>query len=194
MQTNKLILASGSPRRKTLLETLGIPFDVEVSGVSEEFNKHLDSRQTVVVLATRKAMAISIRHTEEFVIGCDTIISLDGKIVGKPSDSEDAFSILSALRGRTHEVLSGLAVVDSSTLKTVADVVVTEVTMRNYTDNEIRDYIATGEPLDKAGAYAIQGSGRALVEKYVGDLNNVVGLPMELLKSILQTVLPDAIK
>ena len=173
-----LILASGSPRRRALLATLGLDFEIEVSGADEETFDSISPAEMVVELALRKARAVLCSRTDGIVLGADTTVVLDGLWLGKPADGDDAARLLRSLRGRTHQVLTGVALVDACSGFDVSMVVQSRVTMSRLSDSEISAYVAMGEPMDKAGAYGIQGFGRALVESVEGCFNNVVGLPL----------------
>lgn len=173
-----LILASGSPRRRELLGTLGVPFTVIISNEPEPLLEGISPREQAVQLALRKARAVAAIHPESWVLGADTIVVLDGEILGKPLDPPDAATMLRHLRGRDHDVVTGLALVNAATGAEHTTSVPASVTMRDSTDDDIRAYVATGEPLDKAGAYGIQGLGGALVAGYEGCFNTIVGLPL----------------
>jgi septum formation protein len=173
-----LVLASGSPRRRELLAALGIPFTVVVSKEPEPLLEGLSPRQQTVQLALRKARAVASAQSEGWVLGADTIVVLDDEILGKPADPADAVAILQRLRGRDHEVYTGLALVNAATGDEHTMSVPATVAMRDATDAEIAAYVASGEPLDKAGAYGIQGLGGALVANYAGCFNTIVGLPI----------------
>jgi septum formation protein len=181
-----LILASGSPRRKELLAKLGIPFEVVTTGVSEDVEPDTDPGDMVVMLAKRKASAVADNQTNGLVIGSDTTIAFEGKVLGKPTDQENAKDILRSLRGKHHQVFSGIAVIDAGSKRVETTAVITDIKMRDYSDDEINDYVDTGEPMDKAGAYAIQGKGRQLVEQIEGSFDNVVGLPLNELAELLR--------
>lgn len=172
----KIILASGSPRRKELLTLAGVNFRVIPSGADENINKDLSPAETVESLAVLKASDVYSLHPGCAVIGSDTVVASCGKILGKPADEDDAFNMLSALSGKTHSVFTGVCI--KTPEKTVVFSEETQVTFYPLTPDEIREYIATGEPMDKAGAYGIQGRGCTLVEKIDGDYFNVVGLPI----------------
>jgi septum formation protein len=176
--STKVVLASGSPRRKQLLSTLGLPFEVVTSGVPEDVDPSLGPTEMVKMLAIAKADAVTSEVQEGVVIGSDTTISFEGVILGKPKDQEDAFKMLQMLRGKWHQVISGVAVIQMPNHHIEVSSVVTNIKMRNYSDEEISKYIETGEPMDKAGSYAIQGIGGALVENIDGCYNNVVGFPL----------------
>ena len=167
-----MILASGSPQRKAILEQLGIEFRVEVPGVEELAGG--DPGKAVAENARRKARAIS---AQERVLGVDTAVVLGGRMFGKPRDAGEAAAFLRALSGHTHEVMSGIALVEADG-RVLSDVAVTRVSMKPLEGADLRWYLATGEWARRAGGYAIQGKGAALVERIEGDYTNVVGLPV----------------
>lgn len=186
MSMKKIILASGSPRRKELLTSLGLPFQVITSGASEDIDLSLPPEEIVKQLGEIKAQAVAKNLKEDaLIIGSDTTISFEGKILGKPKDKEEARSILSMLKNNIHQVFSGIAIVDNQTQKVVSGFVATNIKMKNYSDNEMDKYISSGEPMDKAGSYAIQGEGGKLVEEIDGCYNNVVGFPLCKLTELL---------
>ena len=176
--TDPLVLASGSPRRRELLARLGIPFTVIVSNEPEPLLDGVAPREQTVQLALRKAHAVAATQDTGWVLGADTIVVLDGAILGKPVDQADATAMLRRLRNRDHEVYTGLALVNAGTGAEHTASVPATVSMRDYADAKIAAYVATGEPLDKAGAYGIQGLGGALVASYTGCFNTIVGLPL----------------
>ena len=177
--TPTLILASASPRRRELLGTLGLPFEIITSGVPEDLPPDISPEKAVRWLARLKAEVVAETLPSGIVIGSDTDVVLDGLILGKPVDAADACRMLRLLRGKSHQVISGIAVFDAAARRSGATShVTTVVTMRDYSDAEIEAYVATGEPMDKAGSYAIQGLGGALVQSIEGCYNNVVGLPL----------------
>jgi nucleoside triphosphate pyrophosphatase len=182
-----LVLASGSPRRRELLATLGIPFAVVVSNEPEPLLDGISPCEQTVQLALRKARAVAATQSASWVLGADTIVVLDDEILGKPADPTDAVAMLQRLRGRDHEVYTGLALVNAATGEEHTMSVPATVTMRDYDDAEIVAYVATGEPPDKAGAYGIQGQGGALVANYTGCFNTIVGLPLCGVARLLQT-------
>jgi septum formation protein len=184
MQTS-LILASSSPRRKELLQTLGLTFAVITSDVDETASPELTPAEVVEQLALRKAGAVAEKVSDGVVLGSDTIVVLDGQILGKPADEADAFRMLSALQGREHTVYSGVALIDAASGRSEVAHNATRVRIRPLSEREIRAYIATGEPMDKAGSYAIQGIGSTIVEGIVGDYFTVVGLPLNLTAKML---------
>lgn len=196
-----LVLASASPRRRELLQQIGADFIVRVSDVIEDNNQVLLPSELVILQAKQKAEAVArewfavspVSNKPDVVIGADTIVVLDGQVFGKPSNDEEAFSMLSALAGRSHQVITGVAVVtqprvDSNDFRILTAMAVTMVTFCSLSAATIGAYIATGEPFDKAGAYAIQGKGSLLVEKIAGDYTNVVGLPLTTLATLLTKV------
>jgi septum formation protein len=180
-----LVLASGSPRRFDLLSTLGLPFDVITSGVDEEVEDESQPGEMVVELAERKARAVAATLTGGLVIGADTTVAIDGVVLNKPADDDDARRMLRQLRGRTHEVWTGVVVLDATSGQIEKSAVRSLVRMRCYSDDEVEAYVATGEPLDKAGAYAIQGGAGVFVEGIEGCYANVVGLPLCELAALL---------
>ena len=179
------ILASGSPRRKELLELMGLEFKVIVSQADEDsVSKDLKPELYVQELALLKASATAkevLHNKNAVIISADTIVTLDGQILGKPKDEDDAFNMLSKLSGREHEVYTGI-----SDGKAVCGKVRTKVKFKDLSDDKIRGYINSGEPMDKAGAYGIQGLGSLLIEKIDGDYFNVVGLPISALADTLE--------
>lgn len=180
-----IILASSSPRRQELLRNLGIDFVVTPSDAEETFDDGLKPAEVVELLAERKAAAVAHLYQTGLVIGSDTIVVVEGEILGKPRDRVEARNMLSRLSGREHSVFSGLAVINANDGQRAIGHVETKVTMRKITDNEIESYIATGEPMDKAGSYAIQGIGSLFVTRIDGDYFSVVGLPIRLLSEYL---------
>ncbi len=182
----KIILASGSPRRKEILHSAGYEFEVRTSSADETLPKNISPEEAVMYLAQIKGDAIK-SEDDEIVISADTVVVLDGEILGKPKDISDAHRMLTALSGRTHSVLTGVCIRNKE--KKTVFYENTEVEFWNLTQEEISDYIKTGEPFDKAGGYGIQGKGAMLVKKINGDYLNVVGLPMSRLKRELENSL-----
>jgi septum formation protein len=178
MGSSRIILASASPRRQELLASAGILFSVVPGDIDETPHAGEDPVSHVVRLAEEKAREASTRADGRFFIGADTIVGLDGEILGKPGDEEEAAVMLRKLSNRMHHVITGFAVIDHESGKTVSRAVSTEVYFRKVSDAEITAYVATGCPLDKAGAYAIQGGAASMVEKINGSYTNVVGLPL----------------
>ena len=182
----KIVLASSSPRRTQLLHQLGLNFVVD-SGDDDEIidigiqDAHAFSQQ----ISKIKALAVASRHPEALIIAADTIGILEGKILGKPRDADEARDMLAFISGKPHRVVTGYTVMHTQTNRTVTKSVETIVYIKFLTKIEIDDYVATGEPLDKAGSYGIQGRGAVIVEKIEGDYYNVVGLPLFSLASTL---------
>ena len=178
-----IILASQSPRRKELLGLLQKPFEVRVADISEEMDEKVDPAQQVAQVSRRKALAVA-REKEDVVIAADTIVVCGGQILGKPKDEADACRMLRLLSGKSHQVMTGLTVLQGE--KQVLCTEITDVYFRTLTDEQIRNYVRSGEPMDKAGAYGIQGGAALFVERLVGDYYNVVGLPVCRLSQILE--------
>lgn len=185
----EIILASASPRRATLLTQIGLPFRVCPSTLGEDGEAALD-HETPETCAARLALAkardVAARLDQGLIIGADTVVTCRGRILGKPRNGKEAQAFLLALAGQTHRVVTGVAVVEAGSGRVEVDVAVTAVTMRPFDRQEAMRYVATGEPLDKAGAYGIQGRGALLVEGIHGDYFNVVGLPLTLLARLLR--------
>jgi septum formation protein len=187
----KLVLASASPRRQELIAMLGLPVQIVPSHVQEDTPDHWSPSQIVEGLSKRKAFAVKDELSEStdfssIVVGCDTIVLLNGKVMGKPRDSHEAEQMLQDLAGEVHEVFTGITCIRVSDAKTVTSHRVTKVRMRDLSSVQISRYVATGEPMDKAGAYGIQGIGSLLIESIDGCYFNVVGLPLSLLAVILE--------
>lgn len=180
----RVILASASPRRQELLKTILPEFDIIPSSASEEASGH-PSKQ-VAALALRKARDIAAQHPDALVIGADTLVALRGHVLGKPQHEADACRMLRMLSGRTHRVYTGLAVISGGQERTAC--CMTKVTFARMTDEEIRAYIATGEPMDKAGAYGIQGFGGKFIRGIRGCYYNVMGLPLRTLYEMLKAL------
>lgn len=172
----KLILASQSPRRKQLLEQVRIPFSIFPSDVDEAYDKNESPQKIVQLLAEKKAEYVLEKMDGAVVIGSDTLVVLDDEILGKPKDDNDAKRMLKQLSGRTHSVVTGVAILSKE--KRVTFTVETFVSFYELSDDEIEYYVKTKEPLDKAGAYGIQGIGALLVKEMRGDYFSVVGLPI----------------
>ena len=181
-----VILASASPRRRELLSAMGVAFSVMSADVDEALPEGISPLDAVLLLARRKCEAVLPRAEGAIVIAADTVVALDGKILGKPVDRDDALGMLTALSGRTHEVYTGVAVGYGGSLTVRADR--TAVTFRPLTPPEILAYIETGEPMDKAGAYGIQGGAAGFVASLSGEVDNVIGLPTRLLADMLSEV------
>ena len=180
-----LILASASPRRLELLERLTREFRVVPADVDETLAGG-PTPEAVAALALRKARTVAVRLEQGVVLGADTVVVIDGAVLGKPADAAEARTMLYRLRGRRHEVITGLAVVDAAGGRSATDAVVTEVVMRGYDDATIDSYVASGEPLDKAGAYAIHGRAGAWVTRITGSYSGIMGLPLAETAELLQ--------
>ncbi|ANB59917.1 Maf family protein [Anoxybacteroides amylolyticum] len=172
----QLILASSSPRRRQLLEMAGLRFDVLVSEIDEQIQSNESPEQIVQTLAVQKAKAVQPTNPNAYIIGADTIVVYNGQILGKPKTTEEAHEMLRALSGKTHDVFTGVAIISPHEETTFVEW--TEVTFWELTEEEIAAYIETGEPMDKAGAYGIQGRGALFVKRIVGDYYAVMGLPL----------------
>ncbi len=188
--THELILASESPRRKQLLDEAGFQFTVLPIKVSEKLEKNLNLDEQIKNLAIRKSLAAeaelkSLKKQNYLLLTADTMVTLDNEALGKPENKLEAEQMLTRLSGRSHQVKTAICLFKSSTFQRICEIQTTEVFFRLISRQTILEYIATGEPMDKAGAYAIQGLGGKFVEKYVGAYDNVVGLPVALLKEIL---------
>ena len=181
----KIILASASPRRRELIGNLNIGFEVKTADCEEITIPGERPEDTVKRLSEAKARRVAeLEGGDAVVIGADTVVAIDGKILGKPADENEAAEMLKLLSGRTHRVYTGITVTGGG--KTVSEYVETEVRFYELTDSQIKRYIATGEPMDKAGAYGIQKYGSLLVEEILGDYFNVVGLPVGRLDRVLR--------
>lgn len=175
--TPTIILASTSPRRRELLASAGVEFTVVPSHAEEVADDSLPAADIAMTNARLKAQAVEADHPDELVIGADTVVALDGHVYGKPRDDADAQRMLSELSGQTHVVITGVSLVKGEHSRTFAEQ--TLVTFKQLSPKQIAEYVATGEPADKDGAYGIQGLGGALVNHIEGDYNNVVGLPAD---------------
>ena len=189
----RLILASASPRRRELLAGLGLPFEVRPSAVEEPLPAGTPATGLARALALEKARDVAGRVAREpgdpaVVLGADTLVVLDGQPLGKPGSAAEARAMLAALAGRTHEVVTAVALVETRSGREVTETVVSRVEMRPYGVAEIEAYLATGEPYDKAGAYAVQGEGGRLVARVLGCYTNVVGLPVKTAARLLRVI------
>lgn len=178
-----LILASASPRRAELLRQAGYEFEIDAADIDERLPVPMKAEEAVRWLAHKKAQSVAERHPHDTVLAADTVIALEGKIFGKPKNSANAIQMLQTLSGRTHEVYTGISLYQGKHSHTQS--VVTKITFRKLTLAEIKAYVATGEPLDKAGSYAIQGQCRQWVQEIQGDITNVIGLPMSYTQQVL---------
>ena len=184
----QLILASQSPRRKELLGLFHIPFTVRVADIDETMDSAKDPYDEVARVSRLKALAVP-RNAEDVVIAADTIVVCQGKVLGKPHTQAEAQQMLSLLSGRDHQVMTGMTVIAGGQAQSVTEV--TDIHFRPLFQKEITAYIASGEPMDKAGAYGIQGGAALFCEKMVGDYYNVVGLPVCRLWQMLQELAPQ---
>ncbi len=185
----QIVLASQSPRRSELLKQLGLDFVIKTSDVDESNSRGLKASELVQYLAFEKARVIaedSSLNRETIVIGADTVVVREGSILGKPRDREDAFNMLKRLSGNWHEVMTGVAVIDINSFRYDKSIETTRVKMKELKDETINAYIDSGEPLDKAGAYGIQGLGAVLIDRIEGCYFNVVGLPISKLCDTLR--------
>lgn len=182
---DRLILASASPRRRSLLAEYGIAAEILPADVEEIMPDYLSVGEITVFNARRKALAIAKDHREALVLGVDTLVSLEGHILGKPRDMDEAFSMLSSLSGRTHEVFSGVCLAQSGRVRMFYEV--SHVRFHPLSPDRIREYMARIHPLDKAGAYAAQEEDPAVIAEIRGSRTNVIGLPMEALTAALQS-------
>lgn len=182
----KIILASSSPRRRELIEKFALPCEIVTAETEEVFNPERSVEDNLIAVAVKKSEAAAKKRTllpGEVLISADTIVCLDGEVIKKPRNEEDALNILTALSGRTHEVISGVSVSDST--KNLSFTETTYVKFAELSQKEILSYIATKEPMDKAGAYGIQGTGALFIEKIDGCYYNVMGLPVAKLYRVL---------
>ena len=175
----QLVLASRSPRRQLLLKQIGINFDIRESGVAEDFDEQKTPAENVQRIAFDKASSVARQYHNAIIIGADTVVVLNGKIFGKPVNEQDACSILQTLSGQTHQVYTGFTLFDRPSNQFVSSVETTDVTFRKLSKEEILEYIRSGAPMDKAGAYGIQDDyGAVFVERIEGCFYNVVGFPL----------------
>jgi septum formation protein len=192
--TIPFVLASQSPRRRQLLSLIGADFDAVPSESDEEYDEESPPERIVESLALLKAATVSAQRPEALVLGADTIVVLDGEILNKPQDEDDAARMLACLSGRTHSVYTGIALIHSDGGRSVTANEHTRVTFAELDDEEISEYVRSGSPLDKAGAYGIQDDRGALyVSRIEGDYYNVVGLPLQLLYRTLRRDFSDLI-
>jgi septum formation protein len=183
-----LVLASASPRRQELLRAAGISFTVQPADVDETSLAGESARECAERLAREKALVVSRTRPEDLILGADTIVVVDEAILGKPIDADDAVRMLRLLSGRVHQVITGVCFVEPAAAGQIARTAseTTLVMMSEVSDGEIRAYVATGEPMDKAGAYAIQGIASRWIPRIEGDYSNVVGLPVALVYRMLR--------
>ena len=184
----EVILASQSPRRKELMGLFHIPFTVRVSDADESMDPKLSPAEAVGLVSRRKAEAVT-REGDDLVIAADTIVVCGGEILGKPKDTEDAYRMLRLLSGRDHQVMTGMTLLRGEICRTVTEI--TDIHFRELSDREIHAYIRTGEPMDKAGSYGIQGGAALFAQHLVGDYYNVMGLPVCRLSQLLRELIPE---
>ena len=184
----KLVLASASPRRKELLGLFHIPFEIRVADIDETMDPAKSAFDEVARVSRMKA-AVTPRTHEEVVVAADTIVVCEGRVLGKPHSEEEAVSMLQLLSGRDHQVMTGVTVAAADGIQSFTEV--TDIHFRELSDKEIKAYVATGEPMDKAGAYGIQGGAALFCTRMVGDYYNVMGLPVCRLGQVLREMAPD---
>ena len=189
--THEFVLASESPRRKQLLEEAGFLITVFPLKVSENLEKNLNVQAQIQAISNRKWQAAKAQWSktqvrEALMLTADTMVVLEGQALGKPKDSTDAKETLARLSGKAHQVMTAISLGLTSSSRPIEGCRITDVFFRPISRQEIETYVASGEPLDKAGSYAIQGNGKKFVEKYVGEFDNVVGLSITLVKQILR--------
>ncbi|WP_296647203.1 Maf family protein [Romboutsia sp. 13368] len=181
-----IILASASPRRREILENTNVKFDIISSSIDELVLEGESPCQMVMRLAFEKGTDIASKRKSDLVISADTIVVLDNTVLGKPKDEEEARAMITNLSGKTHQVITGISLINLENNKKIIDYVISNVKFKNLSEDDINDYIKTKESLDKAGAYGIQGYGALLVEEIQGDYFNIVGLPISKLSDLLK--------
>jgi septum formation protein len=181
-----LVLASASPRRQELLRNAGIAFEVQPANIAEDLQPGESAKACAERLAREKALTVATQRPNDIVLGADTVVIVDGQLLGKPSDAADAARMLRLLSGRKHQVITGVCLVVSG--EPLVSSETTVVTMNELTDQDIVNYVASGEPMDKAGAYAIQGIASRWIPRIEGDYGNVVGLPVALVFRMLHQI------
>lgn len=184
----QLILASGSPRRKQLLEQIGLEFTVVPSAYEEDMTLPMDPEILAKHLAHGKAAEVADKYSQAVVIGADSMVIFDGEVIGKPKSEDEAKEMLKRLSGKKNQVVTGLSVICRESGQELAAATITDVYLRAISGDEIEEYVASGEPLDKAGSYAVQDRGGVFVEKIVGDYSGIVGLPLAPLWHLLQEI------
>lgn len=187
-QKAPVVLASQSPRRREILSLCGIPFFVHAAKIDEIFDSSLPIEKATEQLAVQKATAVQKIFPEKIILGADTIVSVDGKVLGKPRDPEDAFSMLSLLSGRSHQVVTGVCLLSPRRKSVFSQI--SKVCFFPLQPEEIREYIKTQEPMDKAGAYGIQGKGALFIEEIQGDFFSIMGLPVASLYREIKKLFP----
>ncbi len=183
-----IILASSSPRRVKILSDLGIQFLQRRSSISETPRKNEKPGTFAIRIASEKALKVSLDYTRGLILACDTIVAIDGKILGKPKNRRDAALMLKRLNGRWHKVYSAIAIIDAKTKRMLSGCSITKVKFKSMSEDDIAWYVSTREPLDKAGSYGIQEIGMIFIEKINGSCTGVAGLPVELLGMLLRSM------
>ena len=182
----RIILASKSPRRREILENTKVRFSIKESQIDETIKLNESPKDTVKRLAYEKALDVAKNNEDALVIGADTVVVIDDKILGKPKDETEAYNMIKLLSGKTHYVITGFALINLSLNKKIVDCQISQVTFKELSEATIKDYIQTKESLDKAGAYGIQGYGGLLVKNIQGDYFNIVGLPISKISDCLK--------
>lgn len=182
----QIILASASPRRKEILAKTGLKFQVEAGAYEEDMGLDMEPHKLARFLSLEKAKAVAGKYKNALIIAADTFITFKGEILGKPHTDIEAKRMLSLLNGKTHSVITGFTIIDTGSNEKISESVETKVCFKRLTEDEIKAYVKSGEPLDKAGAYAIQGLGSVFVKKIEGDYFNVMGLPLGSLTEALK--------
>lgn len=185
-KNKKIILASTSPRRKELFGKLGLPFTVEASDYEEDMALNMPPLKLAVTLAYGKALAVAKKYQTGIIIGADTFVVLGNQLLGKPKSKLEARKMLERLSGQRVDIITGLAIIDAASRKKVSTTDITKVYIKKLSKLEIKNYIASGEPLDKAGAFAIQGLGAVIIKKIEGDFMGAMGLPLFILAKELK--------
>jgi septum formation protein len=183
----EIVLASSSPRRKELLRLIGLKFRVDPAEYEERMDLNMPPHRLARHLSLEKAKSVAARYNDAIIIAADTFILFRGSLMGKPHTAQEAKRMLEMLNGKTHSVITGYTVIDTKTGKKISKSIETKVCFRRLTAEEIASYARTGEPLDKAGGYAIQGLGATLIKEIDGDYFNVIGLPLSSLAAVLKT-------
>lgn len=186
MPMKTLVLASGSPRRKQLLETLNIPFSIEVSDFDEVMDMTKNPHELAKELALGKARDVAKEHKDAVILAADTFIVLDNEYLGKPKDEKDNIAMLGSLSGKTHSVITGFAIIDTKTRKVFTQSVESSIFMKHLTNEQVTHYVKEKKPFDKSGGYAIQEIKDTFVEKIEGGISNIIGLPILQVKEALK--------
>lgn len=182
----RIILASASPRRKALLAQIGLEFTVDTDAQEDSLSEGLEPHQLAREISLKKAQSVAGKYPDAIIIAADTFGVIDGRILGKPESESEARVMLKRISGRRHDVITGFTILETKTARTFSDSVETRVFIKRLTPAQIESYVKSGEPQDKAGAYAIQGLGAVIVERIEGDYSNVVGLPLSALAEALK--------